>query len=565
MKLVTLSLVVISVAVIVAIYLAMPSVLNQPYKTAVSDNRPISTEPATELKIITGTEESLAVTPTGITVLSQEPKPSPPGVVINAPVGLIASPLSANAISLAWNDNSDNEASFKIERRDINSAEYMTVAAVGAGVAIYTDNGLKPSTGYYYRVRAFAEPGYFSPYSNEAYVVTLPVRSVTVFTAVQPQPTKTTPADEKPATRPSAGTDKKESPIVVIEDTSKWTIASGGFGHSVALKTNGTLWVWGEEAYTNYKNKVKPVQVGTDTDWAMIACGFMHIVALKSDGTIWAYRSPFRYVEDKLFSYKPLQIDSDSDWVQIASNLINTIAIKTNGTLWMWNDTIKGAKTTKQKQPKDDEISPVQIGNNKDWAFVASGGKHNAALKLDGSLWTWGYNNEGQLGLSDTISRTMPVSIISDPDWLRVACGDVHTIAIKKNGSLWGWGRNDSGQLGLGHTFRNQTTPVQIGVDADWTMVAAGGEYTVALKKNGTLWAWGTNYYGQLGLGDYVYRDKPTLIGTDADWEYVACGWTHTLAIKTNGTMWAWGDNSQRQLGFLVGQEKLVPTQVAPY
>ena len=132
----------------------------------------------------------------------------------------------------------------------------------------------------------------------------------------------------------------------------------------------------------------------------------------------------------------------------------------------------------------------------------------------------------------------------------QIAAGSYHTLAIKSDGTLWAWGYNYSGQLGDG-TTSNKTTPVQIGTGTNWSQIAAGGYHTLAIKSDGTLWAWGYNSYGQLGdgaSGGGNYKTTPVQIGTGTNWSQIAAGGYHTLAIKSDGTLWAWG-NYYGQLG----------------
>ena len=140
-------------------------------------------------------------------------------------------------------------------------------------------------------------------------------------------------------------------------------------------------------------------------------------------------------------------------------------------------------------------------------------------------------------------------------------------LALKSDGTLWTWGDNSKGQLGNGNTTgTDSNVPVQIGSATDWIAIAAGKDHTLAIKRNGTLWAWGRNYYivtgGQLGLGDKLNRFAPTQVGADTNWAHVAAGSYHTVAVKTNGTLWTWGENSQGQLGLNDTAERLFPTQV---
>ncbi|MCP4578578.1 MAG: SUMF1/EgtB/PvdO family nonheme iron enzyme, partial [Deltaproteobacteria bacterium] len=194
---------------------------------------------------------------------------------------------------------------------------------------------------------------------------------------------------------------------------------------------------------------------------------------------------------------------------------------------------------------------------------IATGGAYTINLKNDGSLWAWGSNYYGQLGDGTVVDRLTPVQIGSDTDWTKIAAaqGGYHTMALKNDGTLWAWGRNDYGELGDG-TFVDRHSPVQIGSDTDWTKIAAGAFHTMALKRDGTLWAWGFNYYGQLGDGTVVYRHSPVQIGSDTDWAKIAAGGFHTIALKNDGTLWAWGRNDYGELGDGTFVDRHSPVQI---
>ncbi|MFN3967131.1 MAG: RCC1 domain-containing protein [Endomicrobiia bacterium] len=145
--------------------------------------------------------------------------------------------------------------------------------------------------------------------------------------------------------------------------------------------------------------------------------------------------------------------------------------------------------------------------------------------------------------------------------WTRVSCGSGHTIAIKEDGTLWAWGHNLHGELGLGDTT-DRSSPTRVGLDSDWSYVFGGEDYTAAIKKDGTMWSWGLNSFGQLGHGDWIGKDSPTRVGLDSDWSYVSCGDVHTVAIKKDGTLWAWGSNFFGQLGLGDKTDKWLPTKI---
>jgi len=129
-----------------------------------------------------------------------------------------------------------------------------------------------------------------------------------------------------------------------------------------------------------------------------------------------------------------------------------------------------------------------------------------------------------------------------------IAAGKCHTVALKTDGTLWAWGENMYGQLGDG-TTTDRHFPVQIGFDTDWAEIAAGYGHTIALKTDGTLWAWGDNINGQLGNATTIEEHSPVPIGTDTDWAEIAAGGYHSIALKTDGSLWAWGANTYGELG----------------
>ena len=246
----------------------------------------------------------------------------------------------------------------------------------------------------------------------------------------------------------------------------------------------------------------------------------------------------------------------------IAAGADHTLALASDGSLRAWGSNYRGqlgdATTT-------DRTIPAQVGSG--YAAVAAGGGqflveveggHTVALKLDGSLWAWGWNAYGQLGDASATDRNTPVRIGSG--YRAVAAGQAHTVALKFDGSLWAWGDNYYGQLGDG-TNTNRYAPVRIGTDY-YAAIAAGRFHTLAIKTDGTLWAWGFNYRGQLGDNTTTQRNAPVQIGSDSDFVAVAAGFVHSVAVKSGGTLWAWGDNGSGELGDGTTTQRNTPVQV---
>lgn len=168
------------------------------------------------------------------------------------------------------------------------------------------------------------------------------------------------------------------------------------------------------------------------------------------------------------------------------------------------------------------------------------------------ALYGWGRNNAQfpALGLNNTTDYSSPKQTGSGTkDWATVSAGTGFTIAIKNNGQLWAWGYNVVGALGNGGVGAYVSSPVQVGALTNWLSVTSGYQFNLAIKTDGTLWSWGINTYGQLGDGTITTRSSPIQIGSGTNWSKTACGYYHSLAIKTDGTLWAWGNNSFGALG----------------
>ena len=199
---------------------------------------------------------------------------------------------------------------------------------------------------------------------------------------------------------------------------------------------------------------------------------------------------------------------------------------------------------------------------------ISAGDSHAAAITTNGELWIWGSNGYGQLGDGATERRKSPVRIetatFSNIDWKEVSAGRGYTIAIKDDDRLWAWGDNMDGQLGKGNTFinSNNLTPARMGTGQGtglWKAVSIG-LYSMAIQSNGSIWDWGPNSFG--GSPIKVATSNPTQIGTDTDWATVSTGKHHTVAIKTTGSIWAWGYNDFGQLGDGTTSSRTVFTRI---
>lgn len=194
--------------------------------------------------------------------------------------------------------------------------------------------------------------------------------------------------------------------------------------------------------------------------------------------------------------------------------------------------------------------SPVQVGSQTTWLTLGCGRYQAHAIKSDGTLWSWGQGDSGELGTNTIVNRSSPVQVGALTTWLAATGGAYFSVFKKTDGTLWSVGQNASGRLGqnVAESVR-RSSPVQIGAGTDWGQYACGSNFVLAVKTNNSLWAWGSGYFGQLGQNNVIYRSSPVQIGSQTNWSYVSCGSQHSLAIKTNGTLWGWGINSNGMVG----------------
>jgi alpha-tubulin suppressor-like RCC1 family protein len=259
----------------------------------------------------------------------------------------------------------------------------------------------------------------------------------------------------------------------------------------------------------------------------------------------------------------PVQtVAGGSNWKMVSGGYEHSAGVKFDGTLWCWGRNADGQLGTNDTT---DVSSPVQtIANTENWKSVACGGFHTVAIKEDGTLWSWGNNYNGQLGTNDTNYYSSPVQEITNgTTWKSVTCGYAFTAAIKNDGTLWMWGFNYAGQLGDDSTDR-RSSPVQtVAGGNNWFQVACGYSYTAAVKTDGTLHVWGSNYDGQLGTNDTNGYSSPVQTVTGGNnWKAVACGNSHTLALDCDGNIWSFGSNSYGELGDSTTNDKSSPVQI---
>ena len=328
------------------------------------------------------------------------------------------------------------------------------------------------------------------------------------------------------------------------------------------------LWAWGYNTagglgQNNRTDYSSPVQVGGGgigsfgelggTDIGIASVGDDTIGAIKSDGTLWVIGINDQGQlgqNNRTERSSPVQIPGT--WDQVEMGWDYSAAINTDGELWMWG--YQGANpngTLGQNEGSTKYSSPVQVPGTT-WRNIATGQVTVFATKTDGTMWAWGGNNDaGNLGLNQGGSwsqhmRSSPTQIPGST-WDRPSVNSSSSHATRTDGTLWSWGINTNGQLGLSNNT-NYSSPVQV-PGTTWSRVTNGSTgSTFGLKTDGTLWSWGYNVYGQLGQNNTTNVNSQSQIpGTD--WSHISGGTYACIARKTDGTLWSWGYNIKGYLG----------------
>ena len=257
-------------------------------------------------------------------------------------------------------------------------------------------------------------------------------------------------------------------------------------------------------------------------------------------------------------------VSNDTDWSFVSAGTFRGQAIRNNGSLYVWGSNNTGSLGINATSPGE-ASSPIQVGSLTTWSYIQSNDAHCVATKTDGTAWSWGNNDQGQLGVNDTINRSSPVQIGSLTNWKQIHhVDDDGSVGIKFDGTMWAWGGNNYGQLGLNiASTANRSSPVQIGSDSDWDSMIGNAQTVWAIKDNGTLWSWGNNDFGQVGDNTSINRSSPVQVGSLTNWSKLSKGAGYScLAIKTDGTLWSWGYNFYGQLGLNIQTNVSSPTQV---
>ncbi|WP_345115055.1 T9SS type A sorting domain-containing protein [Hymenobacter algoricola] len=357
---------------------------------------------------------------------------------------------------------------------------------------------------------------------------------------------------------------------------------SAGAYHAAALDTTGSIWLWGRNnagqvgdgsIIDRFRPTRLPAPSGVaGTRWSAVVAGTFHSAAIGSDGSLWTWGDNTNgQLGDGTTTphLRPVQVPPPATaapgtrWAYVALGANHTLALRSDGTLWAWGANYWGqlGDNSGVMQSRPVQIPAPTGAQGAYWTRVVTSEDHTLGLTSDGSLWGWGRDQRAQLGLGTlTYVRSFPTLAFRAPrsptqSWVELATGEAFSLALRSDGILFACGANDSGQLGgsvtpTGFASLPVVVPPPVGAAAgsSWTHISARGAHAVAQRSDKSVWSWGENYDGELGINSTNNPIAPTQEFTGRQWDLAAAGNTFTLAV-TVVSLFATGNNDFGQFG----------------
>ena len=378
--------------------------------------------------------------------------------------------------------------------------------------------------------------------------------------------------------------------------------------HNMALDSEGNIWTWGYNSQgelgngqTGSSNSVSiPTKVTSGTIYTQISAGGDSSLALDNEGNIFGCgdnergqltfeQTAMSWVqinvklsklgsngvalddEGNIWSWKingdgtkqiPTQITNGTQYIQVQGG---SLALDSDGNIWTWGN--NGNGQLGNGQSGGNVSSPIQITTGTKYIQIAGGSSHCIALDESGNIWTWGYNNQGQLGNGEKGTNVLvPTKVTSGTKYVQIATGSLHSLALDEEGNIWTWGINSDGQLGNGESgySNNVLIPTQVTTGTKYIQIEGRGSNSIALDEKGNIWTWGSNSSGQLGNGESGYFKNvvtPTQITNGIQYTKISGG-SSCLALDSEGNIWVWGSNTAGELGDGTGANVTQPKKL---
>jgi alpha-tubulin suppressor-like RCC1 family protein len=337
-----------------------------------------------------------------------------------------------------------------------------------------------------------------------------------------------------------------------------WTNVWPGSNFCLAQKPDGSIWAWGKNTSGQYGNgttsiKRSPIKVDSSNQWKRISTSYGHVLAIKQDGSLWGWGengSGELGLGDFTDRLKAVRIGTRNDWVKVFAGFEKSFALTSDSILWCWGNNAWGALGDGSVVNRN---IPAKLDSTLLFDTVAAGSFHTMALTRSHKMYVWGRNDYSQNGdpsLVNQFTVNRPRKIGTDSTWAMVATGGKHSVALKSDGTIWTWGKNEEGELGDSSLVVKRESPGRLGALNSWKSISAqASSYTLAQKADGTLWGWGRNYAGCMGFGADIIKHRPFQIGSATDWENVKVGVSTSFFLNNSGNLFSCGTNSTGALG----------------